>query len=136
MNGSIRPSTATVEGYRHQIDRPVLDERGLGEEAPISVSDQLQFQSPPTAHSQPQNDHASPTKTRAPSKTQLTLLQLATYSLLVFITFWGVLARLALEYIGTFSDSSVFKLIWPQIIGCLVMGFVVDQKARIESVSV
>ncbi|KAK4705181.1 fluoride exporter, partial [Phenoliferia sp. Uapishka_3] len=60
------------------------------------------------------------------------LLKAATYSLLTFATFWGVLARLGLEWIGKFADGQVFALIWPQIGGCVVMGFVTDRKRGIE----
>lgn len=64
----------------------------------------------------------------------LVLFQISTYSLLVFITIWGVLARLGLEWIGTFAEGQVFNLIWAQIAGCFVMGFVVDRKKGLERV--
>lgn len=64
------------------------------------------------------------------------LLQLSTYSLLAFITIWGVLVRLGLEWIGGFSRDSVFVLIWPQMVGCLVMGFAVDRKRGLEKMFV
>mgnify|MGYP001561235078 CR=1 FL=1 len=60
------------------------------------------------------------------------LLKATTYSMLAFATLWGVLARLGLEWIGKFADREVFFLIWPQIVGCLVMGFAVDRKKGIE----
>ena len=60
----------------------------------------------------------------------------STHSLLVFATIWGVLARLGLEYLGSFSEGNVFKLIWPQIVGCLIMGFVVERKGSFEARSV
>lgn len=64
------------------------------------------------------------------------LLQLSTYSLLSFITIWGVLSRLGLEYLGSFATSQVFTTIWPQIVGCLVMGVVVSRKKGLERVYV
>lgn len=72
--------------------------------------------------------------TRPPASHSSVLLQMSTYSLLIFITIWGVLARLGLEWIGTFAEGQVFPLIWAQIAGCFVMGFVVDRKKGLERV--
>lgn len=74
--------------------------------------------------------------TSDPSPRVALLLQLSTYSLLIFITIWGVLARLGLEWIGEFGENTVFMLIWPQMVGCLIMGFVVDRKKGIEKLYV
>lgn len=57
---------------------------------------------------------------------------LATVSALIFATLWGVLARLGLTWIGGFSDSVVFPLIWAQIVGCLIMGANIERKADVE----
>ncbi|GAA5969032.1 hypothetical protein JCM3765_005272 [Sporobolomyces pararoseus] len=59
---------------------------------------------------------------------------LSTYSLLIFATIWGVLARLGLEWIGTFAEGQVFSVIWAQIVGCIVMGLVTDRKEGIEAI--
>lgn len=63
-------------------------------------------------------------------------LRLATWSLLTFATFWGVLARLGLIWIGGFAERDVFASVWPQMVGCLVMGFVTERKKMFESMSV
>lgn len=76
-----------------------------------------------------------PSKT--PSKAQRThdrLLRLSTWSLLVFATIWGVLARLGLEWIGGFAGGEVFVTIWPQAVGCLIMGCVVERKKGLERI--
>lgn len=65
-------------------------------------------------------------------KHDVLLLQLSTVSLLAFITLWGVLSRLGLEWIGAFASGQVFKLVWPQIVGCFVMGVVVERKKGLE----
>lgn len=57
----------------------------------------------------------------------------ATVSALIFATIWGVLARLGLVWVGGFSSSTVFPLIWAQIAGCLVMGANVERKSDIEA---
>ncbi|GAA5881084.1 hypothetical protein JCM16303_004670 [Sporobolomyces ruberrimus] len=59
---------------------------------------------------------------------------LSTCSLLIFATIWGVLARLGLEWLGTFAESKVFAIVWAQIVGCLVMGFVTERKKEIDSI--
>lgn len=61
-----------------------------------------------------------------------TLLLASTISLLIFATIWGVLARLGLEWIGGFAEEQVFSLIWAQIVGCLLMGLVVERKNGLE----
>lgn len=68
---------------------------------------------------------------------QGTLLPLlSTISLLIFATVWGVLARLGLLWIGGFAEGEVFSLIWAQMIGCLVMGLVVERKKGLEKLLV
>lgn len=57
---------------------------------------------------------------------------LSTISLLIFATIWGVLARLGLLWIGGFAEGEVFSLIWAQMVGCLVMGLVVERKKGLE----
>jgi fluoride ion exporter CrcB/FEX len=63
-----------------------------------------------------------------------TLRTLATLSLIAFFTFWGVLGRLGLTAIGTYSGQSVFPVIWAQTVGCLVMGLCLGAKPEIEAV--
>jgi hypothetical protein len=58
------------------------------------------------------------------------------FSLLVFATIWGVLARLGLLWIGGFGEREVFALVWAQCVGCLVMGVVTERKKGIEKVCV
>lgn len=68
-----------------------------------------------------------------PKRKEESVLQLfSTISLLIFATIWGVLARLGLLWIGGFAEGAVFSLIWAQMVGCLVMGFVVERKKGLE----
>ncbi|KAI5481203.1 hypothetical protein MNV49_005638 [Pseudohyphozyma bogoriensis] len=92
------------------------------EEPPLEDTEKNRRKEQQTADGPPRKD------------TQLLLLQLATYSILVFITIWGVLARLGLEWIGGFAEGQVFTTIWPQVVGCFVMGAVTDRKKGLESV--
>ncbi|GAA5847936.1 hypothetical protein JCM9279_003499 [Rhodotorula babjevae] len=69
-----------------------------------------------------------------PSMYTPTHTQLTVYSLVVFGTIWGVLARLGLQWIGGFASSAVFSLVWAQMVGCAVMGFCVTKKNAIERV--
>ncbi|BGP26266.1 chromosome condensation protein, CrcB [Rhodotorula toruloides] len=61
--------------------------------------------------------------------------QVSVHSLLIFGAIWGVLARLGTMWIGKFSSSTVFPLVWAQMTGCLVMGFAIRKKDDIEAVS-
>ncbi|KAK4050319.1 hypothetical protein OIO90_005112 [Microbotryomycetes sp. JL221] len=88
------------------------------------------------------NGHAAAASTSAKPDVQaktttvtVTTWQLAsTLSLLTFATIWGVLARLGLEWIGSFARDQVFELVWAQIVGCFIMGFVVANKTHIERI--
>lgn len=77
-----------------------------------------------------------PSHTRVQSNQSNLIRELAINFLLVFITIIGVLVRIGLEFIGTYSDSNVFNLIYSQIVGCLIMGFILNRKAQIESLCV
>lgn len=57
----------------------------------------------------------------------------ATVSLLIFATIWGVLTRLGLTWIGGFSSSVVFPLIWAQMVGCFVMGANTERRTDVEA---
>ncbi|GAA6064494.1 hypothetical protein JCM10212_002382 [Sporobolomyces blumeae] len=59
---------------------------------------------------------------------------LSTYSFLAFATIWGVLGRLGLEWIGGFAEREVFAVLWAQIVGCVVMGFVTERKKEVEAI--
>ncbi|KAM0790139.1 hypothetical protein ACM66B_005461 [Microbotryomycetes sp. NB124-2] len=83
------------------------------------------------------NGHAAQTTLDSKSQFQARQdqgLTAATVSLLTFATIWGVLARLGLEWIGSFARDQVFPLVWAQIVGCFVMGLVVGNKGAIEQV--
>lgn len=86
-----------------------------------------------TSHQRPLSP--SPTTTSHHTiipKKEFYLLQISTYSLLIFATIWGVLGRLGLNYLGSFAKSQIFVLIWPQMIGCLIMGMLLERKGLIE----
>ncbi|GAA5888729.1 hypothetical protein JCM5296_000085 [Sporobolomyces johnsonii] len=57
-----------------------------------------------------------------------------TWSLLVFATIWGVLGRLGLEWIGGFAEREVFAVIWAQMVGCFIMGWVTERKKGLERI--
>lgn len=53
-------------------------------------------------------------------------------ALIIPCSILGVLIRLGLKYIATFPGQQVFPLIWPQFVGCLLMGFFVSTRSWIE----
>ncbi|GAA6050628.1 hypothetical protein JCM3770_001496 [Rhodotorula araucariae] len=69
-----------------------------------------------------------------PSAYRTTHPAVSVASLLVFATIWGVLARLGLEWVGGFATRAVFSLVWAQMVGCFVMGFVTTKKNDIERI--
>lgn len=83
---------------------------------------------------------SSPSAARSTSslheRRTLRYLTWSTYSLLVFATIWGVLARLGLLWIGSFARGQVFALVWAQAVGCVVMGIVTERKKGLERVCV
>ncbi|KAK4050954.1 hypothetical protein OIV83_003083 [Microbotryomycetes sp. JL201] len=88
--------------------------------------------SPPLRSNDATRLPSEPKHVQHPPPRQDQAVTAATMSLLVFATIWGVLARLGLEWIGSFGQSEVFPLVWAQIIGCLIMGLVVEKKKGIE----
>ncbi|GAA5986841.1 hypothetical protein JCM5350_005259 [Sporobolomyces pararoseus] len=103
-------------------------------------SEQLEQVLVSSRNTEKKSSHAlKDSRARPPFDSSHPLLQptyplLSTYSLLILATIWGVLARLGLEWIGTFAEGQVFSVIWAQIVGCLVMGFVTDRKKGIEAI--
>jgi fluoride ion exporter CrcB/FEX len=53
-------------------------------------------------------------------------------SLIIPFAILGLLIRLGLVWIETFSGQQVFALAWPQFIGCLLMGLFVSTRTWIE----
>jgi fluoride ion exporter CrcB/FEX len=49
-------------------------------------------------------------------------------SWIVFLAIWGALARIGLSALSTYPGQVVFPLIWSQFIGCVVMGFLLQDK--------
>jgi len=47
---------------------------------------------------------------------------------IAFFAIWGLLARMGLEALSTYPGQPVFPLIWPQFVGCAVMGFLLQDK--------
>jgi len=47
---------------------------------------------------------------------------------ITFSAIWGLLARMGLEALSTYPGQPVFPLIWPQFVGCAVMGFLLQDK--------
>lgn len=53
-------------------------------------------------------------------------------SLIIPFSILGLLIRLGLVWIETFSGQQVFALAWPQFVGCVLMGLFVSTRSRIE----
>lgn len=70
--------------------------------------------------------------TSAKERRNLLALELATYALLALATIWGVLARLGLNWIGSFASDAVFAPIWAQVVGCFLMGLATVRKPDFE----
>ncbi|KAL8279109.1 hypothetical protein RQP46_008567 [Phenoliferia psychrophenolica] len=119
-------ATATIDD---EVEEPAL-ERDLtpSEERATSAALERSRSHPPSR----QPTSTSERRRAVLSSWDESFLKASTYSLLAFATIWGVLARLGLEWLGKFAEGEVFHLIWPQVVGCLVMGFVVDRKKGIE----
>jgi len=47
---------------------------------------------------------------------------------IAFSAIWGALARMGLKALSTYPGEPVFPLIWPQFVGCAVMGFLLQDK--------
>jgi fluoride ion exporter CrcB/FEX len=45
------------------------------------------------------------------------------------LALWGALARIGLQALSTYPGQPVFALIWPQFVGCVAMGFLLQDKA-------
>jgi hypothetical protein len=111
--GRRRASTREEEEEENEREGDELDEPPL-ERAPSSARSQT----------------FSQREGKRKAKSMLPLL--STISLLIFATIWGVLARLGLSWIGGFAEAEVFSLIWAQMVGCLMMGLVVERKKGLE----
>ena len=128
-------------GRLHASEKPARPQRpresAYGEEPALEDGDSSELSpharppSPSPSHSLSQSP-PSPPSPPAPAGGPLQL-RLATWSLLTFATFWGVLARLGLLWVGGFAGREVFASVWPQMAGCLVMGFVTERKKTFES---
>jgi len=107
--------------------------RGHSEEPPLEEGNPSRL--PPSDRGvspSPSAPHSSPPPPPETVAGQLQL-RIATWSLLTFATFWGVLARLGLLWLGVFAGREVFVSVWPQVVGCVVMGFVVERKKAFEA---
>lgn len=69
----------------------------------------------PTAAPRRRPSYASPTSFEA-------------LTLLIPGTTLGLLARLGLEHLDSYSDAAIFSLAWVQGLGCLAMGAALGQK--------
>lgn len=106
---AVRPPTAN------------MIEQGQAEAEPMSSSSRPRA---PTTLTPP-----TPPPTSLPSPL---LPLLSTYSLLIFASFWGILARLGLIWLGWFAEREVFPLVWAQVVGCAVMGLVLARREGLE----
>lgn len=133
MSGSTPSSTHLPHSTPDENGRKQTEGSGRHSHSSLSL-EELGESAVERAPSQPSRPPSPPNSKIDPvSNSQLLLLQLSTYSLLIFATIWGVLGRLGLEWIGGFANNQVFALIWPQMVGCVIMGFVVERKAMLEA---
>ena len=49
-------------------------------------------------------------------------------SWIIFLSIWGDLARVGLSALSIYPGNPVFELIWSQFVGCVVMGFLLQDK--------
>ncbi|VUC33467.1 unnamed protein product [Clonostachys rosea] len=56
-------------------------------------------------------------------------LQLYVHSYLIFFSIWGTLARKGMAYLTTYAGTPIiFDTIWVNFTGCLIMGFVLEDR--------
>ncbi|GAA5976452.1 hypothetical protein JCM11641_006017 [Rhodosporidiobolus odoratus] len=108
----------------HQSDKPPAnDPRAATEEPPLETGQ---------PYLSPRSPVVAPEKFDSLFKPLYP--NLSVFSLLIFATIWGVLARLGLIWIGGFAEREVFALVWAQMVGCAVMGVATERKKGIERV--
>ena len=49
-------------------------------------------------------------------------------SWIAFLSIWGALARIGITALSTYPGQIVFPLLWSQFLGCVVMGFLLQDK--------
>ena len=82
----------------------------------LGVEPDLAQVTPTSAPNRPSN--ASPTSFEA-------------LTLLIPGTILGLLARLGIEHLDSYSNAAIFSLAWVQGLGCLAMGAALGQKATL-----
>ncbi|KAI8353145.1 CrcB-like protein-domain-containing protein [Mortierella sp. GBAus27b] len=70
---------------------------------------------------------AAASPTQSPARTSI-----LPPSLIIPFSILGLLIRLGLAWIETFSGQQIFALAWPQFIGCVLMGLFVSTRSWIE----
>ncbi|KAI8611395.1 CrcB-like protein-domain-containing protein, partial [Chytriomyces sp. MP71] len=58
-----------------------------------------------------------------------------TAALIIFFSVLGALVRVGVVQLNTFPNEPVFPLVWAQVVGCLLYGFVQQRKAEIAAIS-
>ncbi|KAG0050988.1 hypothetical protein BGZ83_004239 [Gryganskiella cystojenkinii] len=81
------------------------------------------------SHNEPSSLHPFHTSSPLQLRRGLNLLQPA---LIIPFAILGLLIRLGLNSIESFAGQQVFALVWPQFIGCLIMGCLVATRDWIE----
>ncbi len=51
---------------------------------------------------------------------------------IIIFSYIGVLTRIGLAFLGT-NSAPLGSAFWPNFVGCLIMGFVVEQKLHIQN---
>lgn len=115
-----------------------MDDQASQEEPPLEDGESSLPPPPPgeRPHDKSHSQQKPAAKPPPIGPTQQRFLLLSTWSLLIFATFWGVLGRLGLTWVGGFANRTIAPSVWIQIVGCLAMGFITERKKVFESMSV
>ncbi|GAA5977709.1 hypothetical protein JCM10908_005066 [Rhodotorula pacifica] len=131
-----QPREHDLEASDTEAERQRERERGPKDIVPNSEGVRPATEEPPlqTGHANLKQDANKLPPTEIDSMYKPLYGQWTVHSFLLFGSFWGILTRLGMQWIGGFASSQVFALIWAQMVGCFVMGFSVRKKNEIERV--
>jgi fluoride ion exporter CrcB/FEX len=102
---------------------------GLDElRAPPILSDHPRRKSLESAWAQQQKPSLSGPDVPEKSRTERLTEDIIVGSWIIFLAIWGSLARIGLSALSTYPGQIVFPLIWSQFIGCMVMGFLLQDR--------
>lgn len=77
-------------------------------------------------------DFCQPSHSNQVNSHESLIRHLSILSLLIFFSIWGTLTREGLAALNSYDGMSINPLIWPQAVGCLVMGWAIGNQRQIE----